>query len=56
LTIFVLQPFGNFEGWAEGSKERKDAFDRAKGWIRIMKSVGTDMLQASSSVVLCEGG
>jgi sugar phosphate isomerase/epimerase len=47
LEIFILQPFANFEGWAEGSKERKDAFERAEGWIRIMKAIGTKMLQVS---------
>ncbi len=45
LGIMMLQPFSNFEGWPEGSKERKEAFDKAKGWIRIMHAVGTDMLQ-----------
>lgn len=45
LKILVLQPFSNFEGWPEGSEERKDAFNRAKGWIEIMQAVGTDMLQ-----------
>ena len=47
LKVLVLQPFANFEGWPEGSKEREDAFRRAKGWIRIMQAVGTDMLQVS---------
>lgn len=45
LSIMMLQPFANFEGWGKGSKERDEAFERAKGWIRIMKAVGTDMLQ-----------
>ena len=45
LKILVLQPFSSFEGWPEGSSERKDAFERAHGWIRIMQAVGTDMLQ-----------
>ncbi len=45
LKILMLQPFANFEGWPEGSDQRRDAFDRAKGWIRIMEAVGTDMLQ-----------
>ncbi|KUJ22684.1 xylose isomerase-like protein [Mollisia scopiformis] len=49
LSIMMLQPFSNFEGWALGSKERDDAFSRAKGWIRIMQAVGTDMLQVGSS-------
>lgn len=45
LTVMMLQPFANFEGWPKGSRERKDAFDRASGWIEIMKVVGTDLLQ-----------
>lgn len=45
LKIVMLQPFSNFEGWKPQSAERKDAFNRAKGWIRIMEAVGTDMLQ-----------
>ncbi|KAL2072632.1 hypothetical protein VTL71DRAFT_11975 [Oculimacula yallundae] len=49
LGIMMLQPFANFEGWEKGSKEREDAFDRARGWIRIMQAVGTDMLQVGSS-------
>jgi hypothetical protein len=49
LKIVMLQPFANYEGWSEGSKEKKDALDRAKGWIRVMEAVGTDMLQVGSS-------
>ncbi|KAI9814808.1 MAG: hypothetical protein M1827_003074 [Pycnora praestabilis] len=49
LKILILQPFSNFEGWPQGSEERKDAWVRAKGWIRIMEAVGTDMLQVGSS-------
>ena len=45
LKIVMLQPFANFEGWKSQSEERKDAFTRAKGWIKIMEAVGTDMLQ-----------
>ena len=45
LKIVMLQPFSNFEGWKPQSEERKDAFRRAKGWIKIMEAVGTDMLQ-----------
>ncbi len=45
LQIMMLQPFSNFEGWAAGSREREDAFKRARGWIEIMHTVGTDMLQ-----------
>ncbi|KAK5636892.1 hypothetical protein RRF57_012604 [Xylaria bambusicola] len=49
LKILMLQPFANFEGWPNGSKEREDAFNRAKGWMRIMEAVGTGMLQVGSS-------
>ncbi|KAK4649887.1 hypothetical protein QC762_704230 [Podospora pseudocomata] len=49
LVIMVLQPFANFEGWPAGSRERQDAFARAKGWIRIMDATGIDMLQVGSS-------
>ncbi|KAK2017601.1 xylose isomerase-like TIM barrel [Colletotrichum eremochloae] len=49
LQIMVLQPFANFEGWPKGSKEREDAFARARGWMEIMSAVGTDMLQVGSS-------
>ncbi|KAI0602651.1 3-dehydroshikimate dehydratase [Biscogniauxia sp. FL1348] len=49
LKILMLQPFANFEGWPRGSQEREDAFARAKGWMRVMEAVGTDMLQVGSS-------
>jgi hypothetical protein len=49
LKIMMLQPFSNFEGWGKGSRERADAFERAKGWMRIMEALGTDMLQVGSS-------
>jgi len=49
LKILILQPFANFEGWAEGSEERKDAWKRVDGWTRIMQAAGTDMLQVGSS-------
>ncbi|KAK4995118.1 hypothetical protein LTR66_004997 [Elasticomyces elasticus] len=49
LKILMLQPFANFEGWAQGSEEREDAFTRLRGWIRIMDACGTDMLQVGSS-------
>ncbi|KAI9842462.1 MAG: hypothetical protein M1837_007131 [Sclerophora amabilis] len=49
LKILILQPFSNFEGWPKHSDMRKAAFDRAKGWIRIMEAVGTNMLQVGSS-------
>ncbi|EEY16552.1 3-dehydroshikimate dehydratase [Verticillium alfalfae VaMs.102] len=49
LAIIVLQPFSNFEGWLEGSPQRKEAFSRARGWIDIMDALGTDMLQVGAS-------
>ncbi|OBT81634.1 hypothetical protein VE02_10010 [Pseudogymnoascus sp. 03VT05] len=49
LEIIMLQPFSNFEGWERGSKERSEAFSRAKGWIRIMQAVDTAMLQLGST-------
>ncbi|RAR01239.1 3-dehydroshikimate dehydratase [Stemphylium lycopersici] len=49
LGIMMLQPFANYEGWPEGSDGRKDAMDRARGWIRIMQACGTDMLQVGST-------
>ncbi|KAK4694070.1 hypothetical protein P7C71_g3447, partial [Lecanoromycetidae sp. Uapishka_2] len=49
LEIVMLQPFANFEGWKPQSAERKDAFKRAKGWIKIMEAIGTDMLQVGST-------
>ncbi|KAH6853088.1 xylose isomerase-like protein [Chaetomium sp. MPI-CAGE-AT-0009] len=41
--------FSNFEGWPEGSQQRRDAFARAEAWIDIMEAVGTDLLQVGSS-------
>jgi sugar phosphate isomerase/epimerase len=49
LGIMLLQPFSNFEGWPEGSDGRRDAFERAHGWIRIMQACGCDMLQVGST-------
>ncbi|KAE8374720.1 xylose isomerase-like protein [Aspergillus bertholletiae] len=49
LKVTMLQPFANFEGWPPESKEREDAFARAKGWIEIMRAVGTDLLQVGST-------
>lgn len=54
LTVMMLQPFANFEGWPQGSIEREDAFARAKGWISIMKVVGTDLLQVRYSILIWE--
>ncbi len=49
LKILMLQPFANFEGWRE-DPQRKDAFERATGWMSLMEAVGTDMLQVSQTV------
>ncbi|GES64297.1 3-dehydroshikimate dehydratase [Aspergillus terreus] len=49
LEIMMLQPFSNFEGWPRDSKERADAFNRADGWIAVMRALGTDMLQVGST-------
>lgn len=53
LKIVMFQPFSNFEGWKPQSAERRDAFKRAKGWIRIMEAVGTDMLQVGCQFLHC---
>ena len=50
LEVVMLQPFANFEGWQQGSAERRDAFTRAKGWIRIMDVVGCDILQVLNTL------
>ncbi|ELR03420.1 hypothetical protein VC83_06924 [Pseudogymnoascus destructans] len=49
LKIVILQPFSNFEGWPEHSDERMAAFKKARGWIKIMKGLETDMLQVGSN-------
>lgn len=49
LEVMLLQPFANFEGWKEGTKEREDAFTRLHGWIKVMKAVGCETLQVGST-------
>lgn len=49
LKIVLLQTPSRFEGWNKGSKDRDQAFLNARGWIRIIQSLGTDMLQVGSS-------
>lgn len=49
LEILVLQPFSTFEGYPIESDKRRAAFDKAKGWLRIMNAVGTNMLQVGST-------
>ncbi|KAK3053064.1 hypothetical protein LTR09_005690 [Extremus antarcticus] len=49
LTIMLLQPFANFEGWPADSPERRDAFSRAEGWLNIMEACGCEMLQIGST-------
>lgn len=58
LKVMMLQPFANFEGWPQRTSEREDAFRRARGWIDIMNTVGTDLLQVpfispSSRLKIC---
>lgn len=45
LKILMLQPFANYEGWAENSAESRDAEERADGWIKIMEAANIGMLQ-----------
>ncbi|KAM0189627.1 hypothetical protein ACHAPI_009935 [Fusarium lateritium] len=51
LKIMMLQPFANFEGWKKGEhdEERKQAFDKARGWIKVMEAAGITLLQVGSS-------
>jgi sugar phosphate isomerase/epimerase len=51
LKILMLQPFANLEGWKYDTQagQRKDAFLRLRGWLRIAVAAGTDMLQVGSS-------
>ena len=49
LQIMMLQTLARFEGWKKGTKERRESFERADGWIRVMQSVGTEILQVGSS-------
>ncbi|KAF2209927.1 hypothetical protein CERZMDRAFT_99984 [Cercospora zeae-maydis SCOH1-5] len=49
LSVFMLQPFANFEGWPHDSPEYKDAWTRVDGWSKIMSAVNCDMLQVGSS-------
>ena len=49
MEIMLLQPFANFEAWPRGSKERKDAFERARGWIDIMAACDCKTLQVGST-------
>ncbi len=47
IRVLMLKPFLNFEGWRPGSQdsEREGAFARARGWLKVMEYLGTDMLQ-----------
>ncbi|KAF5017661.1 hypothetical protein F66182_10376 [Fusarium sp. NRRL 66182] len=51
LKMTMLQPFANFEGWKKGEhdKERSQAFDKARGWIKVMEAAGITLLQVGSS-------
>jgi sugar phosphate isomerase/epimerase len=47
LTILVLQPFSNFEGYTGAARE--EVFERARGWRDIMDALGCGMLQVGSN-------
>jgi sugar phosphate isomerase/epimerase len=47
LSIFVLQPFSNFEGYT--GKKREEAFERARGWRDVLDALGCHMLQVGSN-------
>ncbi|CAG7939017.1 unnamed protein product [Penicillium olsonii] len=49
LSVMMLQPFSNLEGWPKGSTDREEAFARATGWMEIMNVVGTDLLQVGAT-------
>ncbi|KAJ5467187.1 hypothetical protein N7475_004939 [Penicillium sp. IBT 31633x] len=49
LSIMMLQPFSNFEGWVKGSMDREEAFARATGWMEVMNVVGTDLMQVGAT-------
>ncbi|KID86218.1 3-dehydroshikimate dehydratase [Metarhizium guizhouense ARSEF 977] len=51
LTILMPQPFSRLEGWPRDThaREREAAFDLARGWIKVMEALGTDMLQVGST-------
>lgn len=44
IKITMIQALENFEGWLETSQEREDAYERANGWIGIMRAADTDLL------------
>lgn len=48
LSIVIIQPFSNFEGWID-ENQRKALFEKAKGWVQIMKALGTDMMQVGAT-------
>lgn len=52
LKIVMLQPFAQFEGWPKHSSKRREAFDRAERWFKVMAAVGTDMLQVHGMIFL----
>ncbi|KAK1149182.1 hypothetical protein N8T08_006402 [Aspergillus melleus] len=54
LEVMMLQPFANFEGWPRGSREREDAFRRARRWIAVMGKLETKILQVGSTDIPVE--
>ncbi|KAG4287384.1 hypothetical protein FPRO06_05036 [Fusarium proliferatum] len=51
LKIMMLQPFANFEGWKKGEhdEQRMKAFEKARGWVKVMEAAGITLLQVGSS-------
>lgn len=49
LEAMLMQPFANFEGWPQGSAERKDAWERVEGWTTIMGTLDCKTLQVGST-------
>ncbi|KAH6953876.1 xylose isomerase-like protein [Ilyonectria sp. MPI-CAGE-AT-0026] len=51
VGILMLKPFVNSDGWKSGHhySERKDMFEKVRGWLRVMEALGTDMLQIGPS-------
>lgn len=48
LEVLVLQPHSQFEGYTD-PKTRKDKFDRAERWLKLMAPLGCSMLQVGSN-------
>lgn len=47
LSIVVLQPLNQFEGWPEGSERGEWARRKAEKWIPLCSKLGVELVQAS---------